>query len=51
LLTERIGRETRVNVHIDPAIIGGIIVRQGDRVTDGSVRRRLQELRAQLIAQ
>jgi F-type H+-transporting ATPase subunit delta len=51
MLSERTGRETRVNVRIDPRIMGGVIIRQGDRVTDGSVRRRLEELRAQLVAQ
>ena len=34
---------------IDPAILGGIIVRVGDRVMDGSVRRRLVALRSRLI--
>ncbi len=50
LLSERTGRETRVDIKVDPRIIGGLIVRQGDRVTDGSVRRRLTELREQLLA-
>ena len=50
LLAARTGRETRVDIKVDPRIIGGVIIRQGDRVTDGSVRRRLTELREQLLA-
>jgi ATP synthase F1 delta subunit len=50
LLSERLGTDTAVRLRVDPAIIGGLIVRQGDRVTDGSVRRRLAELRQELVA-
>ena len=50
MLAERTGRETRVDIKVDARILGGLIVRQGDRVTDGSVRRRLAELRQQLLA-
>jgi F-type H+-transporting ATPase subunit delta len=50
ILSEKSGREVRVDVRIDPEILGGAIVRQGDHVTDGSVRRRLQEMRQKLIA-
>jgi F-type H+-transporting ATPase subunit delta len=37
-------------VRINPNILGGIIVRVGDRVMDGSVRRRLGLLRNRMIA-
>jgi F-type H+-transporting ATPase subunit delta len=50
LLSEKSGGEVRVDVRVDPGILGGAIVRQGDHVTDGSVRRRLQEMRQQLVA-
>jgi F-type H+-transporting ATPase subunit delta len=33
---------------VRPEILGGVIVRVGDRVMDGSVRRRLGRLRHQL---
>ena len=33
----------------DPEILGGTIVRVGDRIYDGSVRRRMTRLRRQLI--
>jgi len=50
LLRERAGRETRVQLRVDPSLLGGIVVRRGDRVTDGSVRRRLDIMRQQLIS-
>jgi F0F1-type ATP synthase delta subunit len=36
-------------VHVDPSIIGGIIVRYGDRLLDGSLRRQLLSLRGLLM--
>ena len=48
LLGGRSGGEVRLAVRVDPAILGGAIVRQGDHVTDGSVRRRLAEMRNEL---
>jgi F-type H+-transporting ATPase subunit delta len=48
VLSEKSGSEVRVDVRVDPGILGGAIVRQGDHVTDGSVRRRLQEMRQEL---
>jgi F-type H+-transporting ATPase subunit delta len=49
-LSRKVGRDTRVEISLDPNLLGGVVIRQGDRVTDGSVRRRLQELREQLTA-
>ncbi len=39
-----------VRMEIDPALIGGITVRIGDRLIDASVRGRLERLREQLLA-
>lgn len=36
---------------VDPAILGGVTIRVGDRVYDGSVRKRLAVLRHKLLAQ
>ncbi|MHB8509091.1 MAG: F0F1 ATP synthase subunit delta [Candidatus Dormibacteria bacterium] len=44
----RLGKEAKIDFELDPKILGGLIIRQGDRVTDGSVKRRLEELREQL---
>jgi F-type H+-transporting ATPase subunit delta len=48
ILSQKSGSEVRIDVRIDPTILGGAIVRQGDHVSDGSVRRRLQEMRRRL---
>ena len=42
------GRELKVNVNVDPALIGGIRVQIGDEVLDASVITRLGELQRQL---
>ncbi|MFN2465006.1 MAG: F0F1 ATP synthase subunit delta [Candidatus Dormibacteria bacterium] len=49
-LSDKVGREVKVNVTVDPSIIGGLIIRRGDHVVDGSVRRRLAEMREELLA-
>jgi F-type H+-transporting ATPase subunit delta len=42
------GRDLKVNVNVDPALIGGIRVQVGDEVLDASVLTRLGELQRQL---
>lgn len=49
-LSKKVGREVKVNVRVDPQVIGGMIIRLGDHVVDGSVRRRLAEMREELLA-
>ena len=48
-LTEVLGKEVRAHVKADPEILGGVIVRIGDRVYDGSLRRRLTTLRRRML--
>ena len=50
-LSQRLGMQVVPHVRVNPAIIGGVVVRVGDRVMDGSVRRKLGRLRTQLTAQ
>lgn len=38
------------HVDVNPAILGGVIVKVGDRVLDGSVRKRLKTLRARIVS-
>ncbi|HEY3285576.1 MAG TPA: F0F1 ATP synthase subunit delta [Gemmatimonadaceae bacterium] len=45
-LTQAIGKTVVPHLHVNPAILGGVIVRIGDTVMDGSVRRRLSVLKA-----
>jgi F-type H+-transporting ATPase subunit delta len=49
-LSAILGRTAIPHVRVDPALIGGIIFRSGDTIFDGSVRRRLQRMRRQLMA-
>lgn len=47
-LSEAMGKTVVPHVQVNPAILGGVIVRVGDTVMDGSVRRRLGALKAKL---
>jgi len=49
-LTRLQGRRVRVNVIVDPDVVGGIVVRVGDDVIDGSVSARLEQARRALSA-
>ncbi|HEY1835149.1 MAG TPA: ATP synthase F1 subunit delta [Solirubrobacteraceae bacterium] len=42
---ERAGRTVSLAAHVDPDIIGGIIVRVGNSILDASIRTRLEQLR------
>jgi F-type H+-transporting ATPase subunit delta len=44
-LRASLGREPVLNVQVDPELIGGVVIRIGDTVYDGSVARRLVRLR------
>jgi F-type H+-transporting ATPase subunit delta len=48
-LSERTGREVRVEVTLEPELIGGAIAKVGDLVIDGSIRTQLSQLRANLM--
>ncbi|MEJ5221650.1 MAG: ATP synthase F1 subunit delta, partial [Tepidiforma sp.] len=47
-LGQQLGKQVVATARVDPAIIGGAIVRVGDRLIDGSVRTRLKLLRREL---
>jgi len=47
-LKKRLGVEVRVSKQVDPSLIGGVLIRAGDTVIDGSVRGRLNKLAEQL---
>lgn len=48
-LTRAVGKTVLSHFRADPALVGGVIVRIGDRVFDGSIRRRLQLLRYRML--
>lgn len=43
-----LGKRVVTHVSVNPAILGGVIVKIGDTVMDGSIRRRLHRLRWQI---
>jgi F-type H+-transporting ATPase subunit delta len=48
-LTAALGKEVRAHFRADRAILGGVVVRVGDRIYDGSVRRKLAVLRRKML--
>jgi F-type H+-transporting ATPase subunit delta len=49
-LSRVLGKQVVPHLVVNPAILGGVVVRVGDTVMDGSVRRRLGRLRQSLLA-
>ena len=47
-LQEQTGKQVVIEERVDPGLLGGIIVRIGDRLVDGSARTRLRQLKARL---
>jgi len=48
-LEAAVGKTVLPHYHVDAAVMGGIVVRVGDRVFDGSIRRRLQVLKRSML--
>lgn len=48
-LTSRYGQNLSLQYEVEPAILGGLLVRVGDQVIDGSVASKLAVLREQLV--
>jgi len=49
-LSRIVGKTVVPHVTVNPAMLGGVIVKIGDTVMDGSVRRRLARLKSQMLA-
>jgi F-type H+-transporting ATPase subunit delta len=49
-LSRLFGKRVVPHVSLNPAILGGVIVKVGDTVMDGSVRRRLASLKQGMLA-
>ena len=45
------GRKIQAKYSLEPGLLGGAVVRIGDTIYDGSLRNRLNQLRAQLAAE
>ena len=50
-LSRSMGREVQVQVEVDSTVVGGLVVRVGDEVIDGSTIHRLREARRALASQ
>ena len=48
-LSRALGKTVVPHLNVDPSILGGLVVRVGDTVMDGSVRRRLAALRNRML--
>ena len=48
-LAEQMGQVPAIEFKVDPAVLGGLVVRIGDKVIDGSVGGRLEALRESLV--
>jgi len=43
------GKQVRVEISVDPALIGGVVARVGSTIYDGSIRQQLQVFKQRLI--
>ncbi len=48
-LSRRTGQRVEMNIEIDPSIIGGLVVRIGDTVMDGSIAGHLQRIKDEFL--
>ena len=49
-LTEHLGKRLELDVKVDPSLIGGVVLRLGDQVIDGSIKGKLQSLERVLMS-
>jgi F-type H+-transporting ATPase subunit delta len=49
-LTKQIGQPVHLNIEIDPSVLGGISIRFGDEVIDGTISNRLAEASRALVS-
>lgn len=48
-LSKMLGKTVVPHIRVDPAILGGLVVRYGDRALDGSLRRQLLSLKREMM--
>ena len=49
-LARMTGKKVTLRVRVDPSVLGGLVVRIGDRVLDASLRARIEAMRRALLA-
>ncbi|QDU98540.1 ATP synthase F1 subunit delta [Lignipirellula cremea] len=50
-LAAKLGREVVLNAKVDPQVLGGLVIRVGDTVYDGSLANQLQRVRRETLEQ
>ncbi|MHB1502103.1 MAG: F0F1 ATP synthase subunit delta [Candidatus Dormibacteria bacterium] len=50
-LSARLGVEVNFQAQVDPSLLGGAVVRVGDRVFDASLKTKLQQLRREMLTE
>ena len=43
-LKSAVGQDVQITSHVDPAILGGLVVKVGSRMIDGSLKSKLRKL-------
>jgi F-type H+-transporting ATPase subunit delta len=51
ILKDKLGREPKLTAHVDPKLLGGLVLRIGSRMIDSSLRTKLNGLRAAMKGQ
>ncbi len=49
-LTKKLGREVTITTQTDKSLLGGVIIRAGDMVIDGSVKSQLEKITHSLLS-
>lgn len=47
---DKLGKKIRLNNIVDPSIVGGMVIKIGDRKYDGSIKKQLQVMKRSLMA-
>ncbi len=50
-LSHRLGVQVNFQAQVDPSLLGGAVVRVGDRVLDASLKTKLQQLRREMLTE
>lgn len=51
VLKDKLGREPKITAHVDPKLLGGLVLKVGSRMIDSSLRSKLDGLRAAMKGQ
>ncbi|MBK9770114.1 MAG: F0F1 ATP synthase subunit delta [Candidatus Obscuribacter sp.] len=49
-MTEHLGKKLELDVKVDPSLIGGVVLKIGDQVIDGSLKGKLKSIEKALLS-